>query len=175
MEHFVTWSAKYHYVWKSSSPYSSSSFQSQRGLSDVTPPLKKTLVAISNNTQWGRLITELPVLSGNALPVLPHYLPTCVSNRQKKGLKWSPKINGGTTQSLGTLQEFNYLHNPKLFWKNSNNINNMIWKQFQGNKHNFHHFCFANINSRVNTDGPSQITNILSEASLTISSFMKVI
>lgn len=38
-------------------------------------PTKKTLVAFSNNTQRGRLITQLPLLPTNALPALHHYLP----------------------------------------------------------------------------------------------------
>lgn len=55
-------------------PSSSTGSQSEWGLSDAAPPLKKTLAAISNNTQWGCLITQLPVPSSNTLPAPPYYL-----------------------------------------------------------------------------------------------------
>lgn len=71
---FVTWSAKYRYVWRGSSPHCSGGggSQSKWGQSDAAPPLEKTQAAISNNTQWGRLITQWPVLCSNTLPASLH-------------------------------------------------------------------------------------------------------
>lgn len=90
------------------------------------PPVKKTLAAIPNNTQWGCLITQLPVLSSNALPAPPHYLPIRgLKNGRRKSRTTVLKLMRGTAQSLGTsqivwsVQGFNYPQTLQMTFRNS--------------------------------------------------------